>query len=378
MAIDSTLEETDGAPEEGRDESTSARTPGPPRPPRPGKRSKGSGRIPMPMPQSRTELGSVEAEASAADPMEAAPGVDFAAAERDDAPFPAFAARARLPSVPEESFADLDAELAEQADHAPNAPVTPRRGMPVLSADPQEITPPRGTPFRFERDENFDSEPEPTIVGRVPDDLFELAGSGDENTRAFTAPRELIELAKRRREERAGGSLAPGEANARVTARPSGGADGDLDMSAAPPVPADSFSPAAPAVPADSFSPAAPAVPAESFLPAAPELGAAPPVRRTFSGEMEAAALPSRRARDSEPALASGPEIEIEPPSDLLPCAPRAVPDAAKASSNRASEPLSTAVPKRAFGRSWLLMFALFVVVGVVIARWRELAALFH
>jgi hypothetical protein len=203
MATDSTLNETDGAPEESREDSVSSGTPSPPRPPRPGKRSKGSGRIPMPLPQTRAELGSGEVDADAAgDLTDGAPPVDIDA-DRAEPAIPLQVKRAKPASLPEESFADIDADLA---DHSPNAPFDPWRGLPSLQAEPVDITPPRGTPINainFGRDDQPGSDPEPTVVGKVPDNLMELsAAGGDENTRAFTAPRELIELAKRKREER--------------------------------------------------------------------------------------------------------------------------------------------------------------------------------
>jgi hypothetical protein len=273
-----------------------------------------------------------------------------------DPAFPLHTARAK--SVPpEESFADLDADLSDQA---PNAPVTPWRSVPALQPAPSEVTPPRASPVAF-TDDDRDEDPEPTIVGKVPESLLELS-QGDENTRAFTAPRELIELAKRKREERLAGAAGAVPSNERATARPvrAGVAASEgfepLDM------------------------PAAPAVPVESYAP--PESGAdsesegAPPVARTHSGEMEAVALPSRTAPESEPVV-SGPEIEIDPSSELSPSAQRAV----IASLSREATPASTPVEstaKMGSKRGWYLLFGLFVIVGVVIARWRELQLLFR
>jgi hypothetical protein len=345
MATDPTPNETEGSPEESRDDSAS-RPPGPPRPPRPGKRSKGSGRISIPLPQSRAELGPVETDASLADPMDAAPGVDFAAAEREEReqpPFPLVAARAKVPSAPEESFADVYGEIAN--DRASNTPAAPWRGVPSIQADPVEITPPRGTPIRFDRNDENDSEPEPTIVGKVPDNLLELSGGQEENTRAFTAPRELIELAKRTRDEgEKGRSLAPREEHARETARPPGD-DGRSDLSV----------------------PAAPNVPADSLLPVDMDYEAAPPVKRTASGEMDAAALPSRWAADSLPVASSLSDIDVAPVSEF----------SHQASANLASEPVPNAF-RRSSKRGWLITFGLFVLVGVVIARWRDLVVLFR
>jgi hypothetical protein len=299
----------------------------------------------------------VEGEVDVAgDLMDGAPPVDISA-DRDEPAIP-LRKRAKPASVPEESFADIDADLA---DHAPNAPVTPWRGLPSLQAEPVDITPPRGTPIdaiNFGGDDARESEPEATMVGKVPDNLMELSLPGaDENTRAFTAPRELIELAKRKREERdVANSNAPLAAHARVTARPPGRGGARIDNE-------------------DLSVPAAPNVPVESVSPADPESDAAPPVARTVSGEMEAVALPSRNIQRSEPAP-SGPEIEIDPGSELSPSAYRAI-IGANAKASPVSEPVS-ALRKPAFNRTWLLLIALFVVGGVIIARWRELAIMFR
>jgi hypothetical protein len=348
MATDSTLEDTDASPDEGPDE-TSGGTPSPPRPPRPGKRSKGSGRIPIPLPQSRTDLEAVDGDA------DHAPAVNID--ERDEPAFPLVASRAKPPSVPEESFADVDADLA---DHAPNAPVTPWRGMPAVKADAAAATPPRGTPLRFRADDDeLASQPEPTIVGKVPDNLLELssgAGGGDENTRAFTAPRELIELAKRKREERLYGSSPPG-AEAKSTARPQRSASDDVS---------------------DLRVPAAPNVPVDSLPPPEDIPDAAPPVAHSHASELDPESRPAHASRKIAPE--SGPEIEIDPASELSPSARRAVlastgrnPPAAD--DTPGSEPVaSTKKPSR----NWLLLFGLFVAVGIIIARWRELAALFR
>jgi hypothetical protein len=345
MATDSTLEDTDASPDEGREETSARGTPSPPRPPRPGKRSKGSGRIPIPLPQSRPDL-----EAAEGDALDRAPPVNID--ERDEPAFPLVAARSKPPSVPEESFADIDADLA---DHAPNAPVTPWRGMPAVVADRGEATPPRGTPLRFGPDDEARSEPEPTIVGKVSENLLELSstGGGDENTRAFTAPRELIELAKRKREERLHGASGREEDHARSTARPQKlSARGEAS---------------------DLEAPAAPSVSVDSLPPSEDMPDAAPPVAHSHASELDPAPRPALASPKFAPE--SGPEIEIDPASELSPSARRAV----LASTGRnppVSEPVAST--KKSSPRYWLLLFALFVVVGVVIARWRELGALFR
>jgi hypothetical protein len=414
MASDSTFKETESSSDEPEDEASPRPTPNPMRPPRPAKR-KASGRIPLPVPFNRTSLEDTDA-ADSDFGSDAAPVVGFED-ERDEPAIPLMAARAKPSSVrPEESFADLDADLFDRAppapisdrappapvdkrtrnapidrapaatgsdhappapfsdrappapasfsdhappapfsDRAPAAPVTPRR---AAARDAADATPPRPIPFASLRAER-DDEPEPTIVGRVPDNLLELSGGGDE-TRAFTAPRELIELAKRKREERRE-SKAPKEMHGSVTERP--------------PAPEEPEAQGAPAVLAESGPPRA--------VEAADE-DAAPPVARTVSGEMEAVALPSRRRIESEPPESepsefdapegSGPVIEIEPPSEL---SDRAGPGASAQRRGPASAPLSSSKAAASSRRFWLWV-AVFVLVGITIARWRDIALLLH
>ncbi len=308
----------------------------------------------MPVPQSRVDFDE-PLPSEDVDLSEAAPGVDIDSDGDGDAAAHPVAARASS-VLPEESFADIDADLS---DRAPNAPVTPRRSVHELRPESSEATPPRAVAVDI-ADDDRDDEPEPTMVGKVPERLLELS-HGDENTRAFTAPRELIELARRKRDERRAGAATSNESHARVTARPA------RDVA-----PVDhGFDPLE--------VPAAPAVPAESFAP--PESGAesdsdgAPPVARTYSGEMEAVSQSSRAAPES--AAASGPDIEIDPSSELSPSAQRAVIASLSRDVTSTSEPVVSSA-KVAPKRSWYVLVGLFVLVGVVIARWRELQLLFH
>jgi hypothetical protein len=330
MPVDSTFSETESSSEEGRDEAVAQRTPGPPRPPRPGKR-KGSGLIPMPSPPSVSSFGQLEPTES-----DAAPVVEI-----DDERDEAFAMDSSRPrhAPPEASFADIDAELHETA---PPAPLSGFEG-----AGPVEATPPRAASgMGYAREE-----PEPTLVGKVPENLLELSGAGEENTRAFTAPRELIELARRRREERLD-SRAPADAHLRDTQRP-------VRSRASEPAAAD----------------AAPPIPADSAPPRRLDEDAAPPIARTSSGEMEAVALPPGAAPHSEP-RGSGPVIEVEPASEMSISVSFDADSAARAP----AEPPSIQVPSRLQTgvslKPALLLGALFVLVGVVIARWHELMQL--
>jgi hypothetical protein len=332
MPVDSTFNENESSSEEGRDETVAAqRTPGPPRPPRPGGKRKGSGLIPMPS-QQNAGFGQLDNE------LDAAPGVDIED-DRDGA-FTLLSARAQHVE-PEESFADIDAELHE------TAPPAPLSGS-MDGAGPVEATPPRaGAAYGRE-------EPEPTLVGKVPENLLELSGAGEENTRAFTAPRELIELARRRREERLD-SKAPADAHLRDTQRPNRGA--------------------ASRAAAEQDADAAPPIPVDSAPPRRLEEDAAPPIARTNSGEMEAVALPPRSTPHSEP-RGSGPVIEVEPASEMSISVSFDADSAAKVPVVPASEQVPSRIQSGMSLKPALLVGALFVLVGVVIARWHELMQL--
>ena len=309
----------------------------------------------MPVPQSRLDFDA-PLPSEDIDLADGAPGVDI---DEADSASPRLSPR---PSsvLPEESFADIEADLS---DRAPNAPVTPWRSVPALQAASSEATPPRAVPVDIDDDDRGD-EPEPTLVGKVPEGLLELS-QGDENTRAFTAPRELIELAKRKREERLAGAAAVGvEPHARATARPTRGvapSDHGLEPLEVP---------AAPAVPVESFAP-------PESGPDSPSDGA-PPVARTRSGEMAAVSLSARAAPESAPAAASGPDIEIDPSSELSPSAQRAVIASLSRDLGPASSPAQSSARSAPGHGWWYVLIGLFVLVGVVIARWRELQLLFR
>jgi hypothetical protein len=124
---------------------------------------------------------------------------------------------------------------------------------------------------------------------------------------------------------------------------------------------------------------AAPNVPVESLSPPDSESHAAPPVARTVSGEMEAVALPSRTTPRSESPAPSGPEIEIDPGSEMSPSAYRTIVGAAtRAAASPVSEPIPSDLRRPVFKSTWLLLMVLFVVGGVIIARWRDIAVVFH
>jgi hypothetical protein len=114
-------------------------------------------------------------------------------------------------------------------------------------------------------------------------------------------------------------------------------------------------------------------VPSGSLQPVEAVDDAAPPVAVSHASELDPASRPEQPSFQVEPE--SGPEIEIDPASELSPSARRAV----LASTGR-NPPVSEAAasPKKSSSRYWLLLFVSFAVVGVVIARWRDIAALFR
>ncbi len=361
MAADSTFNETEGSPEQAQSEPASMLGPNPPRPPRPAKRPLGTARVPMPSPADRIEQSDFGAEVVGSSLAE--PSLDDASESEPE--FPLVASRAKPVSAsPEESFADIDADLA---DRAPSAPITPWRGVPPLAEKLPEFKPSpavatRLGPSQVSKPHDSSSSPavaisheldehEDTIVGQAPKNLLELSSSGDENTRAYTAPQELIELAKRKREERlkAGAAIdAVPEAHSRETARPPNRAAALTARDAAEDMPR------AAKLPSLTFSPL-------------PEGDSAPAVDREVS---DRAPPPSHHAPPSASAE-SAPVIEIGPGSEL--------PESGSA--QRMDAPLPTPrwdpgslaaarSSSRHGGKRWLLVAAMFIIVGVVISRW--------
>jgi hypothetical protein len=361
MAADSTFNDTESLPRDTAEDPESSLGGHAPRPPRPSRRAAGMARIPMPAPAMRsgsgTEDASVEDGASAegldSEPASSAERAARAREKRVKAAAEAAVEAAWDEPRPEESFADL----AEHSDRAPPAPLTPSRGMPAVAAPRRQLDSSPAVSVSLEEDR------EDTQVGEVPRDLLELSGGGaDECTRAYTAPQELIELAKRKREERlrakadsAKADKAAAEAHLRETQRP----------------------PARGAGAADEVIPLVPKAPR-----AVSDLGVRSPA--------PAAARPSGRPSSSEALRAFSESLRApgftEPGSDNQP-----------ASSELDSAPAFSAVKSRAdvspqslaklqatyktpwFGgsRRWLLIVALFVIVGFALSRWSTLSHLF-
>lgn len=348
MAADSTFNDTESSPRDTADDAESSLAVHAPRPPRPSKRASGLARIPMPAPAMRSgselEDGSVDDEAFA-DGRESEPvsSAERAAAPDGDAPQATASGALDEPSSlrPEESFADLDV-----ADRAPPAPLTPSRGMPAVAAPRRPLDSSPSVSVTSEEDR------EDTTVGEVNRDLLELSGGngGDECTRAYTAPQELIELAKRKREERmrAKAEKAPAEAHLRETQRP----------------------PSRGAEPFDDVI---------DLVPKAPRAVSGLGTRTPAMGSVRPSGNPASEALRA----LSSPPRPIDPDSD---------PD----SFERDSAPVVSAVKSRAdvtpeslahlqasyktpwlgSSRRWLLVVGLFVIVGFAISRWSTLSHL--
>jgi len=373
--------------------------------------------------------------------------------------------RTKPPSAPALRFDSAGQNPSEQA---PSAPFTPWRGVPALTHEPlpkdlsapQAVSlvesplampPPAGPSLMTEpplatepppsrapaldyespsshpsastrESRNSASSPpvaisaeddrEDTLVGEVAKDLLDLSSmEGDENTRAYQAPAELIELARRQREERL---LAKGKpARAPALSSPSRAAAATpshapaVSQSAAPPVnpsrapaaspsgaPARSFNSGPPAVDrtANTFRPkrgvAAAATASDADLeelrtatvpmvmdsipPASDADGAAPPVARS---------RPTRSMVSEEPsAKKSAPKTPASLSELARAASERDAPDSMPAVSEVMGREPSSAVPPLSSEpvpwytrRRWVLIGLLFIAVGYALARWRDL-----
>jgi hypothetical protein len=248
----------------------------------------------------------------------------------------------------------------------------------------------------IDEDDERQADHEATMVGQVPRNLLELSSSGDENTRAYTAPQELIELAKRKREERLNAKVAP-EAHSKETERPPAQQRRAAAAKSAKPseVPAPLTRRADPAAaPSWPEEDSAPAVaksdqPSEvaaalarraapAAAPSRPEEDSAPAVLRTNSGEMEAVRSSERAPPSAAPSVAGEALDFDEPPSEPASVEP-APAVRARADMSPASVALSLSsykTPWLTAPRRWALLVALFVLVGLVLSRWRAIEAL--
>jgi hypothetical protein len=381
MAADSTFDDTDSLPEAREDDSHPLLAKSAPLPPRPAKKA---GRV-----SSSSSL--VRAQMPAGDLFDSAPATPIRSQQQE--PVVALESVRLAPASdrrsyrPEESFEDLDSDLS---DRAPSAPVTPWRGIaptPAKSSEPKPsaVAAPGRVPLRMplpmprEEEEEADASPpvglleeehEDTIVGEVPRKLLELSSSGgvsDENTRAYTAPQELIELAKRKREARLKASAAvaaPPEAHSRETARPPGQRRGLGNAAVAQPF--ELVVPRAGALPAEGAS---------SYPPESPEGDAAPAVARDLSGPPwgedpagPSAAVAPKAGGSSllELARATNELVDLDSAPAVNDSVPAAEPGPASVADSAPSTPEKRVLTSK---RLYLLLVALFIVTGFLLSR---------
>jgi hypothetical protein len=226
---------------------------------------------------------------------------------------------------------------------------------------------------------------EDTTVGEVPEGLLALSSHQDESTRAYTAPQELIELAKRQREER---RLARGRAP-RAAGSPDGASPNRSAQARSVEPEPDASAPAVmrPSNPTDRATAPAPQpslhpLDRHSAPPSEPEPGfvgdSAPPVSRS-AAEQYAAALDGEPLLGAEASDASARSVRQLAPAfarDAL--APVAMPPSGMQAMPFASGPMSSPpstlssfkTPWLSRGRLWAMLAGVMALVGYVLASW--------
>jgi hypothetical protein len=222
---------------------------------------------------------------------------------------------------------------------------------------------------------------EVTPVGRAPEGLLELAATGDQNTRAYQAPQELLELARRQQAKRAqGGHSRPAAAPVRA-----------MDADAAPPRPiSESLPPRerptrgpAGSQRLESSTPSISIGPASSSLEAiessersldplqSSAADAAPSVARSRPSRLdEEAGVPSSSSAASLSDLAQAAADPDAPPSTAAPSPDAVAPESAASSSFRA---LGQRLPLAALA----VLVGICLAIGFILAKWRGLDHLF-
>lgn len=386
MAADPSIDESEGAPPVPIDEKPSPPrelSSGPPRPPRPAKRASGSLRIPLPSAVAAgskpngaarahaplTPVSSTPSSAPASEPPIAlssglATPVPPVRASSTWAP-PAVI----TPAAPSEPAANIEFQLTRRSSAAPAL----RSAAPPLSFDSAEVDPSDrapGAPFTPWRDVPRTREPaaleslpaptadrdhdhEETIVGKVANDLLEQSSDdGEEHTRAYQAPQELIELARRQREERRQAKAGPGRKR---------------DAKAAF---HDSLPPTARRPPEDDEQSDL----HTATVPVDPAADAAPPVELSRPARASAAPRGGQPGRSAAPSLSElAREIsERRRPGSLSPVGDG---QGRPGASESAAPPslVNFQTPWLTRGRIWALLAGLFIAMGYALARWRGL-----
>jgi hypothetical protein len=206
---------------------------------------------------------------------------------------------ARLPSQgPSDATADDEPLLAQLKQLR-----TPTKINPPLGARMEEESWPTHTPMEADQSPGVPlsamDEHEATVVGSASKDILEMAASQEINTRVFQAPPELIDLAKRKREEQKRGGRSKEKERDTVKPDPARLA-ADRKASAA----LDNLKTPVPEVRV-TMSDAAPAVASES----------APPVARGVVRHVEEAR--AKEARQAQEAADPRIDVEVGTPESL-------------------------------------------------------------
>jgi hypothetical protein len=223
-----------------------------------------------------------------------------------------------------------------------------------------------------EEQPDADDDHEVTPVGHASKVLLELSSSGEQNTRAYQAPRELLELARRKQAARA---QMPSQApvirsveDDAAPARPIGESLPPRERSTHKPVRLDSM--------AESSAPSISVEPASSSLEAldAFEAGLDSAESASDAAPSVARSRPSR-AQSEDPAAVPAPSSasladlvrEASSPSVPSSLAAPSVPDSAAAASSRTNAsprlPLSTLA----------VIVGICLAIGFILAKWRGL-----
>jgi hypothetical protein len=282
--------------------------------------------IPTPVPTARSSTRPPPAVITPAVPGDPKANLEFQLTRRSSA-------------APPLSFGSAEGDPA--SERAPAAPLTPWRDVPRLDESEDE-----GAPARAAQP---DQDHEQTIVGAVPQNLLELSSEDeDENTRAYQAPPELVDLARRQREERRRAETVSKKREPQRAFR-------------------DSLPPAARRLDDDDTD--------QSDINTAtvpiPTDAAAPPVALTGPARAGASGDPNGGRSSSAALSLSDLAREVSEPR-----LPLSMPPSGGAGRDWSPESASVSryrTPWLTRGRIWALLMGMFILVGYALARWRGL-----
>ncbi|HEU4579551.1 MAG TPA: hypothetical protein VFS67_14935 [Polyangiaceae bacterium] len=283
--------------------------------------------VPTPVPTARSSTRPPPAVVTPAVPGDPKTNIEFQLTRRSSA-------------APPLSFGSAEGDPS--SERAPAAPLTPARDVPPLYEPEAE-----GAPARAAQP---DQDHEQTIVGAVAQNLLELSSENEEeNTRAYQAPPELVDLARRQREERRRAETVSRKRDAQRAFR-------------------DSLPPTARQLDEDDSD--------QSDINTAtvpiPTDAAAPPVALTGPARDGSSAGPrGARSGSGAPSLS---DLAREISEPRLPLSMPPVGGAGRDSSPESAASVSRyRTPWLTRGRIWVLLMGVFIVVGYALARWRGL-----